>query len=548
MSGCANFERHFWISQEQRRMKKLVFASAMALASLGLVGTPALYAQAAGGGISLPPAEFNAYQTATTENNPQQKAAALESFLQTYPQSPVKKEVLDQLMDTYRGLNDFDKELSACNRMLQIDPSNLKAMLYSVLIRQSQCSKTVNASTGVSSNPQTCDDGASLAQKGLTVAKPADVSDQDWKNETDVAYPLFHSMIALDDTASKKDFADAIKEYTQELMAYPPQQADQPGPALVDQFHLAQAYTRPGPTQDLPKAVWFYARFVDFAPPQFKAQVQPDLEYYYKRFHGGTDGLDAVEAQAKATVFPPADYKLAPAPSPADVVHKVIAETPDLTKLNLEDKEYILANGSPADQQKLWSVLQGQVTPVPGIVTGVTSTGMTVHIEVGPHIVHDYTVALKNPMIAKDIRAVPDDVQAAKQFIDQNGVPDDVAKVDHEFELAGARVRKVELEPDASVIDMAVTQDAKQNNTPDFIVNLKKPAEGKDVPAPGFEYKLLPDPELDATYASYKPVPAANGKAASAQIVLNDGFIQVQPPKAPARRAPVRRPVHHSGA
>ncbi len=521
-------------------MKKLVFASAVAVASLGFIGTPALHAQAAGGsGISLPAAEYNAYQTATTQTNPQEKAAALESFLQTYPQSPVEKEVLDQLMDAYQQTGDFDKELSACNRMLKLDPNNLKAILYSVIIRKSQCSKTVGAN-GLASDTQPCDDGAAISQKGLSVAKPADVSDQDWKNETTLAYPYFHSMIALDDTASKKDYADAIKQYTQELMLVPAEETTKPGLELGDTLQLAEVYTRPE-VRNLPSAVWFFARADDFAPPAYKKQIEPQLQYWYKRFHGGTDGLDAIETQAQSTVFPPATFKIAPAPTPADVADKVVAETPDLTKLNLEDKEYILANGSPADQQKLWSVLQGQVTPVPGIVTGVTSTGMTVHITIGAHIVHDYTVALTNPMPAKQIRAVPDDVQAAKQFIDQNGVPDDVAKVDHEFTLAGDHVRKVEIEPNASIIDMAVTQDAKQDNTPDFIVNLKKPADGKDVPTPGFQYSLLPQPELDATYSSYKPVPAANGKEASAQIVLTDGFIQVQPPKAPARRAPVRR-------
>jgi len=93
----------------------------------------------------------------------------------------------------------------------------------------------------------------------------------------------------------------------------------------------------------------------------------------------------------------------------------------------------------------------------------------------------------------------------------------------------------------------AHAEDAKQSNTPDFIVNLKTPATGKDVPAAGANFSLLPQPELDATYSSYKPVAAANGKVASAQIVLNDGFIQVQPPKAPAHRAPAHRPVHRPG-
>ncbi|HEX8713698.1 MAG TPA: hypothetical protein VF730_17615 [Terracidiphilus sp.] len=533
-------------------MKKLVLASAMAVASLGLVSTPTLSAQAAAAGgsqVSLPPAEFNAYQTATTETNPQQKAAALESFLQTYPQSPVKKEVLDQLMDTYRQLNDLDKELSASNRLLQVDPNDLKAILYSVIIKKQQCGQSLGPN-GLAKDTQACDDAATLARKGLAIPKPAEVSDQDWKNETSVANPLFHSAIALDDTASKKDYADAIKEYTQELMMYPAEETEKPGPALQDGLYLAAAYTQQE-VRDLPKAIWFYARVWNFAPPAYKAQIEPQLEYWYKRFHGNLDGLDAVKAQAKTTEFPPADFKVEPAPTPDKIVHNVIASTPDLTKLNLEDKEYILANGNPDDQQKLWSVLQGQVTPVPGIVTGVTSTAVTVHITVGPRITHDYTVALKNPVDTKDIRAVPPNAQAAKQYIDQNGVPDDVAKVDHEFELAGSRVTKVELEPNATIINMAVTQDAKQSNTPDFIVNLKKPAEGKEVPAVGFEYKLLPQPELDATYASYKPIPAANGKPASAQIVLSDGFIQVQPPKAPARRPgarpAARRPAHRPG-
>ena len=533
-------------------MKKLVLASAMAVASLGLVSSPTLSAQAAaagGGQVSLPPAEFNAYQTATTETNPQQKAAALESFLQTYPQSPVKKEVLDQLMDTYRQLNDLDKELSACNRLLQVDPNDLKAILYSVIIKKQQCTQSLGPN-GLAKDTQACDDAGTLANKGLTIPKPAEVSDQDWKNETSVAYPLFHSAIALDDTASKKDFADAIKQYTQELMMYPADETQKPGPALQDALYLAAAYTQQE-VRDLPKAIWFYARVWNFAPPAYKAQIEPQLEYWYKRFHGNLEGLDAVKNQAKTTEFPPADFKVEPAPTPDKIVHSVIASTPDLTKLNLEDKEYILANGNPDDQQKLWSVLQGQVTPVPGIVTGVTSNGMTVHITLSTRVSKDFTVALKQPMPAAAVRAVPADVQQQQTFIDTNGAPDDVAKVDAYLKLEKARIRTVELEPNASEIEMAVTQDAKQSNTPDFIVNLKKPAEGKDVPAVGFEYKLLPQPELDATYASYKPVPAANGKPASAQIVLNDGCIQVQPPKAPARRPGARpagrRPVHRSG-
>jgi len=65
----------------------------MALAGMCLVSTPAN--QAHGQTIQIQdPAEFNSYQNATTQNDPAQKCAALESFLKTYPQSTAKSAAL----------------------------------------------------------------------------------------------------------------------------------------------------------------------------------------------------------------------------------------------------------------------------------------------------------------------------------------------------------------------------------------------------------------------------------------------------------------------
>jgi len=88
-------------------MKKLFFASAMALASICFVVSPLLRAQDS---ITIKdPAEFNSYQNASTQSDPKAKASALESFLQTYPQSVVKQAVLDSLVDTYfQSLHDSD--------------------------------------------------------------------------------------------------------------------------------------------------------------------------------------------------------------------------------------------------------------------------------------------------------------------------------------------------------------------------------------------------------------------------------------------------------
>ena len=149
-------------------MKKLVFATAMALVSVGLAFAPALRAQGSNqGSISIQnPAEFNAYQTAVTQSNPTAKASALESFLKTYPKSVAETTVLDQLIDTYQALNEPDKVLGAASRLLQADPTNMKAIYISVLIRVSQCNQSLDPTTGFSKTPQVCDEAAAMAQKG----------------------------------------------------------------------------------------------------------------------------------------------------------------------------------------------------------------------------------------------------------------------------------------------------------------------------------------------------------------------------------------------
>jgi hypothetical protein len=473
-------------------MKKFVFASVMALASLSLVPAHTLRAQDQSTIQIKDPAEYNAYQMATTQSDPKAKAAAIEDFLTHYPQSVVKKTLLDTLIDTYQQLGDMDHALSAATRLLQVDPTNLKAIYFSVFVKKSQCAKT--------SDPQTCADAAALAEKGLAATKPAGISDEAWKQQTDATAPFFDSAIAVDDMVGKKDPAAAVEEYRKELMLYKPEDTTK-GAALGDTLQLALAYVKlqlvdaqaareaaekakaaPGDAalaaaakaasdkagQDYVMACWFFARAWNFAPANFKSQIEPQLEYYYKKYHGDLTGLDALKTQAAATLFPPATLSITKAKTPEEQIHDLIATTPDLKSLALADKETVLAVGSKEDADKLWALLQGQQTPVPGTV----------------------------------------------------------------------------IESSASQIKVAVTQDSKDAKTADFIVNMKEPIPDKDIPAVGSELKLLKDggPEVDGTYDTYTQVPASATAAASAQIVLKDGIMQT------AKKAPAHKPAagHHT--
>jgi len=492
-------------------MKKIVFATVMALASLSLVLAPALRAQDNSGTIQIKdPAEFNAYQMATTQSDPKAKAAALEDFLTHYPQSVVKNAVLDLLIDTYQAVGDPDKTVGAATRLLQIDPNNFKAIVISVYVKKGQCAKSIDPKTGKSSDQQTCDDMAALASKGLTAPKPAATSADDWKKQTDTAFPIFHSALALD-AAAKGDYKTAIDEYKAELNLYTPDQSKSVG--LVDSLQLADDYTKqalvdasaqraaenqaktvaadPAATPDAKaaaaaaakaakdltgsdyvNAVWFYSRVWDFAPPQYKTQIEPKDEYYFKKYHGSLDGLDAIKQQAQATTFPPTTLHIDPAKSAAEQIHDLIASTPDLNTLALADKETILAVGSKEDADKLWGLLKDKATQVPGIVIESTNAQLKI----------------------------------------------------------------------------AVTQDAKDSHMADFIVNLKEPltdAELKLYPA-GFEFKTG-GAELDGTYDTYTQIPATDTVAQRAEIVLREGVVIPEKKKAPAH-APVHKPsaAHHT--
>lgn len=536
-------------------MKKLVFASAMALASMSLFTTMAVRAQDSDKITIQDPAEFNAYQNASSQTDPAQKSSALESFLTTYPQSVVKKAVLGDLIETYMQLNQPAKVGDAAGRLLQIDPTNFKALFYGVFVKKQQCSQSLDPS-GATTDPQTCDDMGVWAAKGLTAPKPAGTADADWNNQKATAYPLFHSAIAFDDAVSKKDFASAIKEYTAELMLYPPDACTKPGPCLADTLQLAQAYAKPSESRDQVKAIWFYARALDYAPPTYKAQIEPQLDYWYKRYHGTLDGaaavkqqIDAIKAKAQATLFPPADFTVAPAPTPQELAHHAYVSG-DPMKLGLEDKEYILANGSDSDASGLWALLKNQPTPVPGIVISDPAAVLkiTVLTAASPKP-KDYVVKLTNPVVCSAVPVPPAElkIKDAQAYILANGVKADTDAIADVLNETPAKLKKITIVAAVPAINIAVTQDAKDNHAADFIVNMKEAESCKDAPAANSELKFLPASlELDGTYDSYTKTAAAGSVPSSAQIVLRDGILQ-QPKAAPAHH-PAAKPAaaHHA--
>lgn len=375
-------------------MKKVFLASLLVVATVIPASAPAVLAQAQGSAQSAitikDPAEYNAYTNAIGQSTPAAKAAAIESFLQQYPNSVVKHQMLEQLVSAYQATGDTAKTYGAAKQLLQVDPDNLRALTFVVYVEKAQAN----------GDQAKLDEAATLGRKGLTATKPADMPQADFDKLKAVAEPIFYSAIAADDLA-KKDYKAEIADITAELKALPPAQTAQQ-PTLADTYYLGNAYVQENP-KDLVNGIWFLARAAQYLPEPYKDQAEKAAEYWYNKYHGSMDGFDQIKQLAHDNVFPPDTYKPTPAPpppSPQELAHTAVMSTPDLKTLALTDKEFILANGSPDDAQKVWAVLDGVTAEVPGTVVAATadSVQLAVSDDAKQSQKADFTINMKKPL------------------------------------------------------------------------------------------------------------------------------------------------------
>jgi len=372
-------------------MKKFALASVLAIATSTLGTVPAAYAQApncSDQNTVKDPAEYNTYSNAIGQTTPAAKAAAIEDFLTKYPNTVVKGTVLTTLLLTYQHANDAPNMLKTAKRVLDVDPSSLRAALVYVYLTKQQA--TAKAATDPAAAQPMFDDASKVADAALKVTAPvpcSGITPEDFAKLKTATTPIFESAIATDDVA-KKDYKDAITNYQAELKSYPDLTAPTGAPGINETYMLGQAYVQEDP-KDLPDAIFYLERAAQYAPPAAKDSVEQAAEYWYKKYHGGMDGFDAVKQVAKANATPPASFAITPAPpppSPETLAHQALyppsGSPTDIKSMALSDKEFVLANGNQADADAVWAVMKGVRTEVPGIV--VQATADSVQLAVSP--------------------------------------------------------------------------------------------------------------------------------------------------------------------
>src|SRR3954464_2051793 len=114
-------------------MKKFLVAVVLAFAATVFAQNDAAQQQGASQQKTIKdPAEYNSYITATGLTDPAQKAAALEAFVQQYPNSVVKEDALAAAMAAYQQAGNLAKSADVAARILQTNPNNVPAIAVSV--------------------------------------------------------------------------------------------------------------------------------------------------------------------------------------------------------------------------------------------------------------------------------------------------------------------------------------------------------------------------------------------------------------------------------
>lgn len=336
----------------------LVSAFVLSLAAFGAqaVAAPAAAPAPTSQKVVKDPVEYNAYMMALNASDPTLKARAFEAFLTTFPASILKADALEQLMAAYQGVGDNASLEGAARRLVEVEPRNVRALVILSVLARVHATEVTGAERGTSAAA-----AADYARRALA-AMP------DWQPSSDMPVAEFarlktHSTALLNgalgfDALVRADWPHA-KTYYREAVRLDPTD-------LQNTYQLAIAELQASPLD--PEGFWWAAKAEALATAAGDAAAAKSAGDYgrakYARYHGGSDGWDAIAASAKAGAAPPAGFKVAAAPPPAAIAVKAVNEN-DPATFSVSDWEFVLAqrdasadNRAAAD--KVWAAIQAK--------------------------------------------------------------------------------------------------------------------------------------------------------------------------------------------
>ena len=337
-----------------------VFA-ALGFAFLLSAGT---YAMQTAQKVIKDPAEYNAYINALNAQGAEAKAAAMEGFISQFPASVVKMDALEQAMAAYQQTNNTNKVGQTAERILQIDPANVRALAIAAF--------TKRATATAIGDPKMAQEVGSFARAGLAAlpgwTQPVGMSENDFEKLRNQVAAIFHGAAGFA-ALQNKDFAAARDSYLKALAIDPSN--------MEDTYQLAVAELQMTPLDV--NGFWYAAKAINLAQRQnqgaagtmtdFTKAINTITDYakaMYRRYHGDMDGWDKLVAAAAGQTAPPANFAVAikKAPTAAEIACQAVAEN-DPDSLSFSDLEFILTmrDSAPCNKEaanKAWAAIRNK--------------------------------------------------------------------------------------------------------------------------------------------------------------------------------------------
>ena len=306
------------------------------------------------------PAEYNAYVGAVQQTDVNAKISGLEAFVTQYPNSIVKKDALEVLMGAYQQSGNADKTAATADRLLQVDPTNMRALALMAYTTKQKVQGNVDPATNLPLMK-------SYGEKCLTAlpgfAKPDGTSDADFQKLKDQMSSICNAAVGLA-AYQDKNYADAAKLLKVSADANPTDFS------LV--YPLALAYLQQTPP-DYINGMWYAGRASAVAPPQYQASIEKYAKSQYVKYHGGDDGWPDVLAQIKAGTAVPADFHPKPAPTPAEQAHALVqSKKPE--DMDFAEWQLVLTQGAQEDADTVWNAIKGKSLQFQALLITASST------------------------------------------------------------------------------------------------------------------------------------------------------------------------------
>jgi len=285
-----------------RKFRFLVpFLTAAMLA--GLAQTAAAGGTSTGHIVIKDPAEYKAYVAAANLTDPVQQAAAIETFVLTYPYSVVASDALEQAMADYQEAGNTSQVENTALRLIALKPDNVRA--YAILTSLERTAATDGDAKAMAAM-------RGHAEQGLrhlaAWPKPDGLSDADYAKLRSQMTKIFNGAVGFADY-SGKDYFGARDAYLKAVAV------DSSNLQNVYQLGLCEVQMMPLDANGF----WYLAKAIALAAAQNNLATQQSIAKFakakYTRYHGSEAGWDAIVAAASAQSGPPDGFAMSIVPA-----------------------------------------------------------------------------------------------------------------------------------------------------------------------------------------------------------------------------------------